>query len=610
MALLALAGRPLEPALLSAGARELVAAGLAVDDDGAIAIRHALLGETAVALLDAGRRRALHERLARTLDEPGEAARHFLGAGHRVEAHERALIAAEAAATPGERAAHLGIAAACADGEDADTLRLRAASALLESGRAEEALGLLETVEGADSLTRAEAHLLEYLAARDLERTERARKAFAAAAELSHGTGSEVEVRVQIESADVAGSLDRDHAEALRRAESAYVLARHRDVHLHRARLLLGTWRLWEGREGWERLLRASVRDSFARQDYVTARDAVDSLVYGLLITGQPEQGRSLAARMAATAARLNLLGMERFMRSRLCGFLWHLGDWERTVDEAREIVGGAGEPAERRLAEFYLAQSLIDLGRYDEARRIADAWRLEPGPNSPVWLLSELELWSGRPHEADAVATEGLRELPAEGAAIFVRLAQCWARYDCEAEIGAPWLVPHHRMAEAAPLEERGIHELSAGHASAAVHLFDEAAGLWRGRHARGELRCLWATGEAARVAGDEPGARRRLIAAETAAQETGAVAVLSRIRRSLRLAGVRRAAPRGRATSGLTPREREILELVGAGLSNAEIGRRLGIGRPTVARLVSTASTKLGAGSRLQAAVLAAGK
>lgn len=46
----------------------------------------------------------------------------------------------------------------------------------------------------------------------------------------------------------------------------------------------------------------------------------------------------------------------------------------------------------------------------------------------------------------------------------------------------------------------------------------------------------------------------------------------------------------------------------LVGEGSSNAEIARRLGLGRPTVDRLVTSAATKLGARSRLQAAALAA--
>jgi len=75
---------------------------------------------------------------------------------------------------------------------------------------------------------------------------------------------------------------------------------------------------------------------------------------------------------------------------------------------------------------------------------------------------------------------------------------------------------------------------------------------------------------------------------------------------RRSLRLAGVRRDAPRVR-TGALTGRELEVLELVAEGLVNDEIARRLGIGRPTVVRLIRSAQQKLGAGTRAHAAALA---
>jgi DNA-binding CsgD family transcriptional regulator len=78
----------------------------------------------------------------------------------------------------------------------------------------------------------------------------------------------------------------------------------------------------------------------------------------------------------------------------------------------------------------------------------------------------------------------------------------------------------------------------------------------------------------------------------------------VLVRVRRSLRLAGVRRSAARERAEGGLTGREREVLELVAQGLSNAEIARRLGTGRSTVERTIAAAAAKLGVRSRAQAA------
>ncbi|MEU9119416.1 response regulator transcription factor [Streptomyces sp. NPDC048506] len=78
-----------------------------------------------------------------------------------------------------------------------------------------------------------------------------------------------------------------------------------------------------------------------------------------------------------------------------------------------------------------------------------------------------------------------------------------------------------------------------------------------------------------------------------------TGAV-----IRRMLRGGGA--AAPESRVV-GLTGREREVLVLLGEGLSNPEIGRRLGIGVGTVKSHVRSILEKTGCGSRVQVGLLA---
>lgn len=55
------------------------------------------------------------------------------------------------------------------------------------------------------------------------------------------------------------------------------------------------------------------------------------------------------------------------------------------------------------------------------------------------------------------------------------------------------------------------------------------------------------------------------------------------------------------------LTPREREVLELIGEGLTNRQIAERLFLAEKTVKNRISVVLAKLGVGRRVQAAVIA---
>ncbi|MFI6764795.1 response regulator [Streptomyces sp. NPDC050355] len=65
--------------------------------------------------------------------------------------------------------------------------------------------------------------------------------------------------------------------------------------------------------------------------------------------------------------------------------------------------------------------------------------------------------------------------------------------------------------------------------------------------------------------------------------------------------------ARPEEDALSGLSPREREILDLIGEGLTNRQIGARLYLSEKTIKNHISRMLSKLGVERRIQAAMLA---
>ncbi|QGN49974.1 response regulator [Micromonospora sp. WMMD558] len=100
-----------------------------------------------------------------------------------------------------------------------------------------------------------------------------------------------------------------------------------------------------------------------------------------------------------------------------------------------------------------------------------------------------------------------------------------------------------------------------------------------------------------------------RELVAGVRAVADGGAYLSPRVARRVIELGGgrmARRPAARDRL-AGLTEREREVLALVGSGLSNAEIGRRLHLVEGTVKSYLTSIFTRLDVRNRVQAAILA---
>jgi DNA-binding CsgD family transcriptional regulator len=602
---LALLGRPAEPSLLGPGAAEILSAGLATGKD-EVAIRHALLAEaTAETLTDEERRRS-HARLAAVLDDPGEAARHHAAAGERALAHEQALLALASASTPGERAAHLEIAAENADGAAAAALRVRAAAALAESGRYEAAEALLQATPLADPALAAESALIRSRAREAADDLAGSRAALAESDGLA--AASDVDVLLAVQRVRLLLAEHGDSGETLERATAAYALARSRQLHEAEALYALAKAKRDAGREGWDADLRKVLAAAGASGDSGLEFAAAESLGAFLFDSARGDAGRAVVAEAAARARELDLPSWERRLLARVAWIDLHGGRFRACADAGEALLLEALDPWQRFLAAYLTAQASIDLGRHRRARELIDELgRRATGEGQErqrLWTLADAELWAGRPREAMAAADELLSRFPQETSA-FARLARAWACIDLGLDPGRPTVEPRSQLLAGARPELEGVWHLAQGRDDAAAELFAEAAERWAHRHVRGELRALWAAGEALRRAGRET-AVERLLAAEERAVGHAHRPLLDRTRRSLRLAGVRRDAPRARA-GALTGRELEVLELVAEGLVNDEIARRLGLGRPTVARHIRSAQQKLGAGTRAQAAALA---
>lgn len=92
-----------------------------------------------------------------------------------------------------------------------------------------------------------------------------------------------------------------------------------------------------------------------------------------------------------------------------------------------------------------------------------------------------------------------------------------------------------------------------------------------------------------------------RTVAAGQSLLDPSATARLMTRLRRG------REPDPEPDALPGLTEREREILALVGEGLTNRQIGRRLYLAEKTVKNHISRLLAKLGVERRIQAAVIA---
>ena len=295
--------------------------------------------------------------------------------------------------------------------------------------------------------------------------------------------------------------------------------------------------------------------------------------------------------------------------RAIYAGVLVTMGDWPRAEEHLHAALAAADTSSKpgRELALARLADLRLRQGRLEEAERLVAGREDRPamlGPAVDVWLARgerdlaaaavERRRDAGDADEAPAIALAGLRVALAGGDPAAVRAAAGGLR-DLAAAGGREALVAAAGDAEASAAALSGD--------PGAPDLFAAAADRFAvlgmpHEEARARLALAEAVADAApaRAVLEARAARDALTRLGAAPDADRAAALLRRLGVSGRAAG--------RGAEGLTPREAEVLALLGAGLSNAEIADRLVISRKTAEHHVGRVLGKLGLRSRAEAA------
>jgi DNA-binding CsgD family transcriptional regulator len=296
---------------------------------------------------------------------------------------------------------------------------------------------------------------------------------------------------------------------------------------------------------------------------------------------------------------------------------LFATGRWARAEGEleAARQSRGAIEPAVQAAATATLAELRVAQGRLDEATRLVvglDDFATATG------AIALVRLRRGDPGPAASILRRRLRDI-ADGTLEASRLLDLLGeaevaagRPDAAQALGARLLAIGERSGNESILARAhrtlGRTQLASEARAAAIEHLESAVTVFGRVGLPYEVALTRAL--LARAASDVD---RDLAIAEgrialSAFEDLGASRDADATAALLRGLGVR-SAPRGsRAAGTLTHREREVLELLGEGLSNREIGDRLFITRKTVEHHVASVLDKLGLSGRGEAAAFAA--
>lgn len=608
-----------------------------------IRFTHPLLASGAYATLDRGGRRRLHARLAETVDEPEERARHLAFAAEGADA----AVAAEL-----EEAAHLsrarGAPAAAAElGEQArrltppeevaDVVRrtMETAGFHFEAGDAARSRELLEEAVASAAPGPQRAEALKRLA-----------RALAFEADLRSAV--DLYRRAIAEAAD----------ESATRAEAEEGLA------VALMRMLVN---LPEAAEHARTAARLAERrgDDRALAEFLSTKALIEGL------TGDPGAGRNMSRAVRVGERIGDVRGFHRadflvglwgptFISAVLSAFTGDVDEARAVVDRARANAVESGDEASLPLILRYLSYVELLAGNWRRARSLASEGydvAVQTGQPSQQAVLAGtaalVDAHVGRVDEARRAAAEALG-LATETGAMFARLLADSALGLLELSLADPAAALQRLEPLVHDLEEAGLREPAVARfvpdtieAMLAVGRLDDAQRLLRRFENRSErldrpsalaaaarcrglllgaatdfegalahleraleqherapipfdrARTLVALGATRRRAKQKASARAALGAAAEELDRLGADLWAQQARAELARIG-------GRPPSGsrLTPTQRRLAELVSEGLSNKEVAAALFVTPKTVETQLTRIYTKLGIHSRTELA------
>jgi DNA-binding CsgD family transcriptional regulator len=616
--LLAVADRPIERSVLPLDHDATTGSGVLVEHDGTVTIRHALLAEAIRARMDAPTTAACHERLAEILDDPLERARHLAAAGLTDRAVDLAHRALGDTTDPRRRAVLLAIVAESMDAPSATIPRIEAAGASAALSDWETVIRLLEPIaDDAPDALGVERAALVARACYGLGHHAEARRALEAGRAIDVDPASDAAAHLAIETAALMVNLDGEILPALDLLDAAIDHHAATDPSVVMLRAIRASIAMLAAQPVDVDLLSATIEGAMAVGAYSSAADLARVVTYAFLIWSGAEPALGFIGEMAGRfeSAGVSAVALELEAERVQAAIL--AGRPTEAIGFADELLERPAPLRARQTAAIHRARALAIVGRTDEGRASLAALSgsiTDDFIGRGEWLVAraDIELWAGMPERAIESAQEAMTvPSPIANAYVQPHITRAWARHD----LGLPQEpipeVAPTRVAAGARPELTALAHLADGDHDAAAEHFDAAATLWAGFDALRALTCRWAAGEALRQAGRLERMTECLTSALAEATSAGVEVVAIRVRRSMRRAGLRPASetPAGARTGlRLTARERELLDLAGRGLTNIEIARRMGLGRPTVARILSNAMSKLGAESRAQAVAMVA--